>query len=506
VIRISSEFIFYDGARRIVDVVAAPIYDKDAAQQLTPEEIEETGQESGDGTDGKTANTSFEQLRLSADAATGEGGQYYGGTALLLAREYVWDPDPAFADVDRLIAYYDGEDRDTPWWVVQDHVGDVVAIVEGERAFPPRPARLVWSGVYDAFGEIAWQRWPVLETRPPPLAVDARGLFVERLDAPPVMWSVTEGGYVGDERLAPGGDHLILARNRAYQPRWGRFLQPDPNGTGVAVQPGLGWGGDHANGALDVPPPFASLDGPGGWTRDGVNVHAYCAGDPVNRSDPTGLFFGGLGGLMMTGLDAAQTHVDNLKAQQMGLRTFFGLYNMIENYSFQQEVAVDWAVQWDLPDDELWQGADSGDTLESAAGESGPAVAVSALGPGGGRSQLRGVSRHVYEARAKQFERLKPSIWRKEARRNPHLYSEDNLKRMMAGKAPRDAHGRPFHIHHNRPLKYGGRNTWGNYSILTAEQHRSSFGDLHRYRSPKDWAPPDRLLPGRPVRRVPVRR
>jgi hypothetical protein len=203
--------------------------------------------------------------------------------------------------------------------------------------------------VYDAFGEIAWQRWPVLETRPPPLAVGARGLFVERLDAPPVMWSVTEGGYVGDERLAPGGDHLILARNRAYQPRWGRFLQPDPHGTGVAVQPGLGWGGDLAQGALDVPPPFASLES---WTRDGVNVHAYCAGDPINRSDPTGLFFGGMLGTLMSTRSVTDLQSEwsdtVLDAGQSIAESIYGDFGYA---AFEQMLDAEWAMDWSAPDD-----------------------------------------------------------------------------------------------------------------------------------------------------------
>jgi hypothetical protein len=363
---------------------------------------------------------------------------------------------------------------------VQDHVGDVVAIVEGARAFPPRPARLVWSGVYDAFGEIAWQQWPVLETRPPPLAVGARGLFVERLDAPPVMWSVTEGGYVGDERLAPGGDHLILARNRAYQPRWGRFLQPDPNGTGVAVQPGLGWGGDLAGGALDVPPPHASLDGPGGWTRDGVNVHAYCAGDPINRSDPTGLFFGGVAELGVAGFDSWSTANDNFEMAMLGLRAGFGIAQQTLLYGAFQSHDVDWAMDWSQDDHANthsvafmygmgpWREDEPGAASGTNLGPAGPAMAA---------SNLEGVRRSTYTTRRSAWTSVRREIWKSMASSDlaKMNWSKADRDRMVQGLAPKG-----YVIHHIRPLSQGGTNSYSNLVIMRRSDHLDHFEALHR--------------------------
>ena len=70
----------------------------------------------------------------------------------------------------------------------------------------------------------------------------------------------TTGSFYANRFLFQGRDYssdlgLYDYRNRIYYPAWGRFLQPDP----------IGFAGDR------------------------TNLYRYCGGDPVNRSDPSGL-------------------------------------------------------------------------------------------------------------------------------------------------------------------------------------------------------------------------
>ncbi len=65
--------------------------------------------------------------------------------------------------------------------------------------------------------------------------------------------------FTGQMRLSEGGLDLYHFKARAYHPTLGRFLQPDPAGYG-----------------------------------DGMNMYAYVGNDPVNLTDPSGLFAMGI--------------------------------------------------------------------------------------------------------------------------------------------------------------------------------------------------------------------
>jgi hypothetical protein len=78
----------------------------------------------------------------------------------------------------------------------------------------------------------------------------------------------------------------MQSRSRWYAPDLGRFITPDPNGTGVPVMSSLAMLGTVPTG-----PPSGSFE----WEAhfgDGFDVFGGYGGDPVNGTDPTGLFFG----------------------------------------------------------------------------------------------------------------------------------------------------------------------------------------------------------------------
>ena len=77
--------------------------------------------------------------------------------------------------------------------------------------------------------------------------------------------------YTGAELVAPM--NLYNNRNRFYSPSLGRFLQPDPIG--------------HAG--------------------DGYNIYRYCGNNPVNATDPTGLYTGLSYSQISNGYDSSGT-------------------------------------------------------------------------------------------------------------------------------------------------------------------------------------------------------
>jgi hypothetical protein len=125
---VSSERMYYDGVRRVMEVVSAPVLSKLASDGLVevPDVIEA---ESGDEPDDKTANTTFEGWQLTSNE-------------LVVAVEYVWDVEGL---VDTLVAYFGGtghamfdgagsNQRNQPWFVIQDQTGDPVAVLSGPMA------------------------------------------------------------------------------------------------------------------------------------------------------------------------------------------------------------------------------------------------------------------------------------------------------------------------------------------------------------------------------------
>jgi hypothetical protein len=272
------------------------------------------------------------ELDLSAGSISFEAGQMeegaftvQGGTGNLppqpmpeahrLEREYIWGPGDSFAGVDELFALFDRERE--PWLVLQDASGDVAALCG--RTSISQPAYVAAQWTWDAYGNV-FSADHLFDH--PFLSVGHKGLFVERLDVGVADASVPGSHYADTPRLTPFAHHIYHNRNRSYHPTLGRFLQADPNASGIVVQQSALMNG-HAHGATvqrhDIELRYA----------DGPNLYQYLQSSPWLASDPMGL---SLYDLVQQGAKGA-------------------IVGMVSQYASNQEYDVDWALDWALPDD-----------------------------------------------------------------------------------------------------------------------------------------------------------
>jgi hypothetical protein len=91
------------------------------------------------------------------------------------------------------------------------------------------------------------------------------------------------------------------------------------------------------------------------------------------------------------------------------------------------------------------------------------------------------VTGDALKAARKEFESLKPSLWRQEAATNPGRYSPSQLADMRAGRGPLGSDGFRMELHHRTPLANGGTNSFDNMSPLTRTDHRlgENYGINH---------------------------
>ncbi len=248
---------YYDGARRVQEIRAADVLNYQAAQS------------SGD--------PGLESL---ASGSTNEGTPDGSNTPLSLQigqlepvpfsrnihREYVWGPgDNGF---DEILLQTDALDDE--YWCLQDGGGDLVALV----TVTGNDATVVRQWTYDAYGAVltAEHLGAALESH-----IGHKGLFVERLDV-----GVGEASDPESPRLVPHGHAIYHNRNRSYVPVHGRFLQPDPNQTAMAL---LSVTAAHGRGMGSIAIAF-SMEGMYG---DGLNLYQYLGSNPWTRFDPLGL-------------------------------------------------------------------------------------------------------------------------------------------------------------------------------------------------------------------------
>ena len=108
----------------------------------------------------------------------------------------------------------------------------------------------------------------------------------------------------------------------------------------------------------------------------------------------------------------------------------------------------------------------------AVAGAWNAVSAFASVATGGGGSGGTRVTGAKLEARRAEFNRMRPQLWKEEAKMNPGDYSAENLELMRKGDAPVGSDGKPMEIHHITPLSEGGANEPGNFRIMTRTEHR----------------------------------
>ncbi len=287
--QVRSERFFYDGIRRIQELVTDPVLNKTAAMttgdpgliELAEAEGEILGEneEALEGEfvfDGDTTSLKLEDGQSAAQGGgTGGGG---GGSYVLLtylAREYIWGPGDSHAGVDELLVYFNH--NRWAYWPLQDAGGDIVSVCDmgGTNPAGGNAARVCGQWRYDAYGAATASEHLAAF---PQLHCGHKALFFDRLDI-----GVDPGAQgIEPPRLIPFAHLLVHMRNRAYSPQMGRFMQPDPNATAMTLIEAASYHGrgmDAMVAAFDMQ----------GMYGDGMNLYEYLGSSPWGRSDPLGL-------------------------------------------------------------------------------------------------------------------------------------------------------------------------------------------------------------------------
>ncbi|MBX3360286.1 MAG: hypothetical protein KF912_10440 [Phycisphaeraceae bacterium] len=320
---VRSERFYYDGIRRIQELVIDPVLSLGEALTSGDPELEQVAggltQQAGEPLDPSTTPGELEETQLQNLENPPTGGSPIP-TSATLAREYVWGPgDGVGGGLDELLVQF-GADR-TRWWVIQDGGGDVVAVCDVGMGTAPI-ADIAGQWVYDAYGEVlvADHLLPF-----PQMHLGHKGIFIDRLDVAVVDSSGNES-----PRLVPFGHTICHNRNRLYSPQLGRFFQLDPNATAMALLVTAAYHGQSIGRpafGFDVEALYA----------DGMSIYEYTQSNPVTNSDPLGLFVGMLSigcpgpGDMITGV----------------------LESLVTGYAQNMMFDVEWALDWSIPDDDF---------------------------------------------------------------------------------------------------------------------------------------------------------
>jgi len=179
------------------------------------------------------------------------------------------------------------------WPILQDANYNAVALADDTGA-------VVAQRVLSPYGRVLISDPPAGAATPPLSRVGHQGLFAERT----LAWH---------------------NRNRTLLSDLGRFAQRDPNATGQGASDALAMHGGAA--------PMDKLrTDPAMLFANGLNIYGYAGASPSQHRDPSGLFID----LFMPGPSDFVTGA---------------LEGMVSDYAVRLEWDIDWATDWDLPDD-----------------------------------------------------------------------------------------------------------------------------------------------------------
>ncbi|MFN9974697.1 MAG: hypothetical protein ACK58T_32880 [Phycisphaerae bacterium] len=297
-----SERFFYDGARRVQDIVTDPVL----------------------------MNEEGDIVSLTGEVQGGQPGN--GGSTIALGTPYlrmqhIWGPGDGHAGAYELLAELDPTGK--LWPAVQDAQGDVVALLEktGSSA-----AQVAAQWTYSPYGEVLSRESFTAGggTGPsvPTMVFGHKGLATDRLDKPLDFWDSSGQNLFDTQRLEPGANTLVYANNRTLKPSLGRWMQQDPNASGQGLIASIGiHGGSEVAVAMAI-----VLE-----TRigDGLSLFGYARANPVQNGDPLGLFVG-------TAFTPYATIA--VTAGQIA-------YGLASGYADNESFNADWASDWSLPDD-----------------------------------------------------------------------------------------------------------------------------------------------------------
>ncbi|MHC4445532.1 MAG: RHS repeat-associated core domain-containing protein [Planctomycetota bacterium] len=235
-------------------------------------------------------------------------------------REYVYGPDY----VDEYILQVDdpytdpAEDEKQIIYMLQDANYNVVALLDtdgnvlAQYTYEPYGTRVFADEYFDHDSD---QNPDLQEDQ----VVGHQGLFFYRLN-------------FGQSSLHPDTTGLYYNRNRWYNPQLGRFMQRDPNETGIILSALIMNGKSSVSllGAFDPESHFGN----------GMNLYQYCLGNSITNIDPMGLMTGRVEELVVAPTFGAWLYTSAASSGGAAMVFVSKVIGMAYTYSFTTSVAT----------------------------------------------------------------------------------------------------------------------------------------------------------------------